>query len=126
MRNKRALKKDYEREINMPLRRFIFAISTLPAIFNLLMYSLLISGIRTLLLCISGGAAIYFALGFFFEIKDGEWSDITIGCNTLVCLLISILFPLAYKIYLWFIVIAIELALALFAYFYREKFGVPK
>lgn len=124
MKRKRNLLRKKETEANISVRRFIFAISTLPAILNLLAYALLISDLRMLLLALSGGAVIYFIFGYFFEIKDGEWGPFTIGCNTLLCILISILFPLAYKMYLWFVFIVIEIVLSVFAYIYRDKFGV--
>ncbi|MBQ3016619.1 MAG: hypothetical protein IJD79_07560 [Clostridia bacterium] len=102
-------------------KRLVFALSTLPTVLNLLIYALLIKELRVFLLICAGVLAAYFALVFFFEIKDGEWSVFALAGNALVSLLVSVFFPLAYKIYLWFIVIAIELAGVILIYIFRER-----
>lgn len=102
-------------------KRIVFALSTLPTVFNLLIYALLIKELRVFLLICAGVFAAYFALVFFFEIKDGEWSVFALAGNALVSLLVSVFFPLAYKIYLWFIAIAIELAVVIILYIFRER-----
>ena len=102
-------------------KRLVFALSTLPTVFNFLIYALVIKELRVFLLICAGVFAAYFALVFFFEIKDGEWSVFALAGNALVSLLVSVFFPLAYKIYLWFIAIAIELAGVILIYIFRER-----
>lgn len=107
--------------MEIPKKKLVFALSTLPTVLNLLLYALLIKELRVFLLICAGVFAAYFALVFFFEIKDGEWSVFALFGNCLVSLLISVFFPLAYKLYFWFIVIALEIAGAILVYIFRER-----
>ncbi len=116
-----ALIKDEDRESSVDKRRLCFALSVLPTVFNLFMYALFIKEIRVLLLVLAGIAAVFFALVFFFEIKDGEWSVLSLAASALISLLTSLFFPLAYKIYIWLTVIAIELAGMILIYIYKNK-----
>ena len=116
-----AIIKDEDRTKNANIRRLVFALSTLPTVLNLLIYSLLIKEIRVLLLVFSAVAAVYFLLVFFFEIKDGEWSILALFSNSLVSLLTSIFGPLAYKIYLWFAIIALELVGMILLFIFRDR-----
>ena len=116
-----ALIKDEDRESSVGKRRLCFALSVLPTVFNLLLYSLVIKEIRVLLLVLAGIAAVCFALVFFFEIRDGEWSILSLASCTLISFLISIFFPLAYKIYLCLIAIALEVPAMILIYVFRDK-----
>ena len=107
--------------MEIPKKKLVFALSTLPTVLNLLLYALSIKEQRVFLLICAGVFAAYFALVFFFEIKDGEWSVFALFGNALVSVLISVFFPLAYKTYLWFIAIAIELAGVILIYIFRER-----
>ena len=112
--------------MEIPKKKLVFALSTLPTVLNLLLYALLIKELRVFLLICAGVFAAYFALVFFFEIKDGEWSVFALFGNALVSLLISVFFPLAYKLYFWFAVIALEISGAILVYIFRNKLGIEK
>ncbi len=107
--------------MEIPKKKLVFALSTLPTVFNLLIYALMIKELRAFLFICAGVFAAYFALAFFFEIKDGEWSVFALIGNALVSVLVSAFFPLAYKIYLWFIAIAFELVGVILIYIFRER-----
>ena len=110
---------------NLGLRRLAFALSTIPTIINLLAYALFISKLQIFLIILAGVSAVYFLLVFFFEIKAGEWSIFSFVCTALASVLASLFFILAYKLYLWFIAIAIEIALIVFIYVKRNRlFGL--
>ena len=102
-------------------RRLVFAVFAIPAIINLLLFTIFIGEGRGFVLGCAAVFALYFLITFFFEIKTEKWTVLTLVANALFSTLLSAFFILAYKLHYFWILLAIELAAALSLIILRER-----
>lgn len=107
------------------LRRLVFTVFMLPAVANLFLFSLFIDEGRGFVLGCGAALAIYFVITLLFEIKTERWTVFTLIAVATLSILVSLFFIMAYKLYLFLIVFAIELIIAIALILMNDKLPRP-
>lgn len=102
-------------------KRLVFAAFMLPTVINLFIFSIFIKEGRPFVLGCGAALAVYFLITFAFEIKTERWTVFTLLAVGAFSILVSLFFILTYKLYYLWILLAIELAVALALIILRER-----
>ena len=102
-------------------KRLVFAAFMLPTVINLFIFSIFIKEGRPFVLGCGAALAVYFLITFASEIKTERWTVFTLLAVGAFSLLVSLFFILAYKLYAFIALLAIELAVAVILTLIRDR-----